>query len=362
MCQNTAVSLAHTEPAADFESRLLEALNNAGLMLMTSIGHRTGLFDALAHGRPVTPPALAEATGLQERYLREWLGGMTVAGVLEHDPDAETYALPEAHAALLTRTGDANMAVYAQFIGQLGAVEDDVVACFRDGGGVPYERYHRFHEIMAEDSGQSVLPALFDAILPLVPELSGRLEAGIRVLDCACGRGMALVRMAARYPRSRFTGYDLSEEAIAWARQHAAGEGLHNVSFEVRDLSDFDRSAEPGAFDLVTTFDGIHDQARPLALLRGIRRSLAPGGVYLAQDIHASSHHHGDRDHPLGPLLYTISLMHCMTVSLAQGGEGLGTMWGRERAFDYLREAGFTDVSVHRLEHDPQNDYFVCRV
>ncbi|WP_275288312.1 class I SAM-dependent methyltransferase [Halomonas elongata] len=345
----------------DFETRLVQALNHGGLLLLTSIGYRTGLLEALAGQSPLTSQALAERSGLQERYVREWLGGMVAAEVVETDPGTARYWLPDERAALLTDRGEANLAVYAQFMPLLGSVEDDVVRCFHEGGGVPYDRYPRFQEVMASDSGQTVLPALFDAILPLAPGLTDRLEAGIRVLDCACGRGRALLAMAERFPASRFTGYDLSEEAIAWAREQAGRAGLTNLTFEVRDLSDFDDTAEPGAFELVTTFDGIHDQARPRRLLAGIHRSLTDDGIYLVQDIHASSHHHQDREHPLGAILYAVSLSHCMTVSLAQGGEGLGTMWGRERALAYLEEAGFRDIHVHQLEHDIQNDYFVCR-
>jgi len=360
MCNPIPTGTAPADSAA-FEERIVDALNGAGLMLLMSIGHRTGLYEALAEGSPRTSAGLAEESGLHERYVREWLGGMVVAGVIDTDPQAGTYWLPAEHAALLTEGGDANLAVFAQYIGVLGAVEDDVVRCFREGGGVPYARYPRFHEVMAGDSGQTVLPALFDAILPLAPGLTERLDSGIRALDCACGRGRAVLRMAERFPASHFTGYDLSAEAIEWARARAAEAGLANVAFEVRDLSDFEHTAEEGNFELVTAFDGIHDQARPLSLLRGIHRALAPDGVFLAQDIHGTSHHHTDREHPLGTLLYTLSCMHCMTVSLAQGGEGLGTMWGRERAFEYLRSAGFDEVEVHRLEHDVQNDYFVCR-
>lgn len=354
--------MAHDQSAAsDFETRLVQALNHGGLLLLTSIGHRTGLLEALAGQPPLTSQALAERTGLQERYVREWLGGMVAAEVVETDPDTATYWLPGERGELLTDRGAVNLAVYAQFIPLLGSVEDDVVRCFREGGGVPYSRYPRFQEVMASDSAQTVLPALFDAILPLAPGLIERLEAGIRVLDCACGRGRALLAMAERFPASRFVGYDLSAEAIGWAREQAERTGLTNLSFEVRDLSDFDATATPAAFELVTTFDGIHDQGQPRRLLAGIHRSLAPDGVYLVQDIHASSHHHLDREHPLGAMLYAVSLSHCMTVSLAQGGEGLGTMWGRERALSYLEEAGFRDIRVHQLEHDIQNDYFVCR-
>ncbi|MGM0703605.1 MAG: class I SAM-dependent methyltransferase [Pseudomonadota bacterium] len=360
MC-DIAIQTAAADTTDAFETRLVQALNEGGLLLLTSIGHRTGLFEALAGQAPLTSQALAERTGLQERYVREWLGGMVAAAVIDTEPESATYWLPDEHAELLTDRGPANLAVYAQFIPLLGSVEDDVVRCFREGGGVPYSRYPRFQEVMASDSAQTVLPALFDAILPLAPELPERLEAGIRVLDCACGRGQALLAMARRYPRSRFVGYDLSEEAIAWATERADRSGLANLTFEVRDLSDFDATAEPAAFDLITTFDGIHDQARPDRLLAGIRKSLATDGIYLVQDIHASSHHHLDRGHPLGTMLYAVSVSHCMTVSLAQGGEGLGTMWGRERALRYLKEAGFSDIQVHQLEHDIQNDYFVCR-
>ena len=226
---------------------------------------------------------------------------------------------------------------------------------------MPYERYTRYHEVMAEDSGQSVLPALETHILPLEPDLKQRLEQGIRVLDVGCGRGKAVNLMARLFPNSRFTGYDLSEEAIAYARREAEAQGNANVEFVVRDLSDFDETAEEGAFDFITTFDAVHDQAAPQRVLKGIRRALAEGGVYLAQDVKGSSHHHGDMDHPIGPLLYTVSCMHCMTVSLAQGGEGLGAMWGRETALAYFKAAGFQQIAIHELDHDVQNYYYFCR-
>lgn len=361
MCSVTGIPHIDPDAMAGFEERMIGALNEAGMLLMMSIGHRTGLLASLHDAPPLTAEALARRTGLHERYVREWLGAMVAAGVVTMDPEQGTYVLPPEHAALLTGHGDANLAVYAQFVPMMGQVEDDVIRCFREGGGVPYESYPRFHEIMAEDSGQTVLSALFDHILPLAPELPGRLESGIRVLDVGCGRGRALMMLAERYPRSRFLGYDLSPEAVQWAAQQAREKGLENLDFEVRDLSDFDRTAPPRAFDLITTFDAIHDQARPQSVLAGIRRALADDGIYLAQDIRASSAHHENVDHPLGAFLFSLSVMHCMTVSLAQGGEGLGTMWGRQKALEYMQSAGFGRVDVHELEHDIQNDYFVCR-
>jgi 2-polyprenyl-3-methyl-5-hydroxy-6-metoxy-1,4-benzoquinol methylase len=349
--------------AGAFEERLIGAINNGALCVMTSVGHRTGLFDRMAAMKPATSAEIAKRAGLNERYVREWLGAMVTAGVVDYAPADGTYRLPAEHAACLTRdAAPNNLAVFAQYIPLLGTVEDEIVACFAKGGGVPYSRFPRFHEVMAEDSGQTVLPALREHILPLVPDLIGRLEAGIRVLDVGCGRGRALELMAGWFPRSSFVGYDLSDEAIEWGRAEAARKGRRNLSFAARDLSRFADEAEAGAFDLVTTFDAIHDQARPASVLRGIRRSLARDGVYLAQDINGSSHVHENCDHPIGTLLYTVSCMHCMTVSLAQeGGEGLGAMWGRDTAERMFREAGFGSVEVHELPHDIQNCYYVCR-
>jgi 2-polyprenyl-3-methyl-5-hydroxy-6-metoxy-1,4-benzoquinol methylase len=251
------------------------------------------------------------------------------------------------------------MAVFAQYVGALAYVESEIVECFKHGGGVPYEKYPRFHEVMMEDSGQSVLSSLEAHILPLVPDLTERLEQGIRVADLGCGRGLVLKKLATLYPKSRFVGIDLSSEAIEYACRNAAS--LDNVQYLARDLSDYDRTAEPEAYDFITTFDAIHDQARPLSVLKGIERALAADGVYLMQDISGTGHVHKDADHPLGTFLYTVSCMHCMTVSLAQGGEGLGAMWGEEKTLDYLHRAGFGSVTKKRLAHDVQNNWYVVQ-
>jgi len=348
--------------AQAFAGRMLETLNSAAVAVMISVGHRTGLFDALAKMHGATSQELADAAGLNERYVREWLGTMTTGRIVEVAPETTRYSLPAEHAAWLTRAASPdNLAVEAQWITTLSAVEDDIIECFHRGGGVPYERFSRFHEVMAEESAQTVLSVLFSHILPLVPGMAERLEEGASLLDLGCGRGRALLMLAERFPNSTFQGYDLSGDAIAFGTGQAAERGLENVTLVQRDLSTFDVDAEPEAFAYVTTFDAVHDQARPLAMLRGIRTSLEPGGTYLMQDIQGSSHVHENLDHPGGPLLYMISCMHCMTVSLAQGGDGLGAMWGEEKARELLAEAGFTSVDVHLLEHDPFNAYFVVR-
>jgi hypothetical protein len=168
--------------AEAFAERMIGVLNDGALALTTSIGHRTGLFDVMAGLPPSTSEQIASASGLNERYVREWLAAMVVGRIVEHDPHDETYRLPPEHAAWLTRSATPdNIAVAAQFIPVLASVEDRIVESFRHGGGVPYSAFERFHEVMAEDSGQTVVAALTDSILPLVPGLTERLEEGIDV-------------------------------------------------------------------------------------------------------------------------------------------------------------------------------------
>ena len=362
MCNACLPTPSNTEQPDAFAERMLEMLNQGALALMVSIGHRTGLFDAMAELPPATIGQISTHTGLHRRYVQEWLAAMVAGGIVDYSAAKGEYRLPAFRAALLTRAASPdNIAVFAQYIGLLGQVEDRVVECFRQGGGVGYEHYPRFHEVMAEDSGQTVIAALDEHILPLVPGLPGQLEQGIRVLDIGCGRGQALLHLASRYPNSEFVGYDISAQALAQARTLAAQQGIDNARFECRDLTDFDHRSDAEAFDLVTAFDAIHDQADPQAVLNGVQRTLRSGGSFLMQDIRASSHLENNLDHPIAPLLYTLSTMHCMTVSLAQGGAGLGTMWGEELALDMLRAAGFEQVTVNRLEHDFQNSFYVMR-
>lgn len=201
------------------------------------------------------------------------------------------------------------MAVFAQYIPLLASVEDEIVKFFRNGGGVSYSKYTRFHEIMAEDSGLSVLSSLETHIIPLVPGLHDPLLKGIRVLDVGCKRGRILDRLAALYPKSLFVGMDLSQEAITYAQKEALTTGHDNVDFNVIDLSNFDQTTNVEAYDFITTFDAIHDQSKPLNVLKGIHRSLKPNGVYMMQDISGSSHIHKDMEYPNGTLMHTISCM-----------------------------------------------------
>ncbi len=344
---------------ADFTDRLVQIINNGALNLMIGIGHRTRLFDTLAELPPSTIVEIARHAGLNERYVREWLGAMVTGRIVNFDPDEETYELPVEHAACLTRGAvPVNFAATMQWMAVLGSVEDQIVECFHHGGGVHYEAFHRFHEVMAEESAQTVVAALTDHIIPLADGLMDKLAHGIDVLDVGCGSGRAACRLAAEFPNSRFVGYDFCEDAIDSASAEAERLGLNNIRFERRDVAQLGDREE---FDLVTAFDAIHDQAKPDVVLREIVASLRPGGTFLMQDILASSQLENNLDNPLAPLLYSISTMHCMTVSLAQGGAGLGTCWGRELAEKMLRDAGLHDITVEKLPHDDMNYYYLAK-
>jgi len=352
-------NLIDQSKADEFADRMLNILNEGALALMSSLGHRTGLFDVMSDLPPSTSEQIANAAELNERYVREWLGAMVAGRVVDYDPENKTYQLPPEHAAFLIRTAAPdNMAVFAQYIPLLGAVEDQIVECFKKGGGVPYSAFGRFHKVMAEDSSQTVVAALMDSILPLVPGLIEDLENGIEVLDVGCGAGRALNLMAASFPASRFTGYDFSEEAIAAGKMAAQKQGLINLRFEVKDVTSLEITDH---FQLITAFDAIHDQVYPDRVLKEIANALDPEGTFLMQDIAASSHVHKNIDHPVGPLLYSLSVMHCMTVSLAGNGAGLGTMWGEEKAREMLQAAGFSKIEVKKLPHDFQNAFYIIQ-
>ena len=357
-----AITPFNTSKAEAFAGQFLSAINYGSLCLMAAIGHRTGLFDVMSQLPPSTSDEIARKANLNERYVREWLGAMVTGGVVDVDPTSTHYQLPAEHAASLTRAAGAdNIAVFAQYIAVMGGVEDEIVECFKNGGGVPYEKFPRFHAVMAEDSGQSVLSSLETHILPLVPGLTDKLARGIRVLDVGCGSGRIMNQIAELYPKSQFVGMDFSAEAVGIANNEAREKGLRNIEFVVCDLSNFHETAEPQSFDFITTFDAIHDQGQPLNVLKGIYRALKSDGLYLMQDIKGSSHVHNNIGHLIGTFLYAISTMHCMTVSLAQGGEGLGAMWGEEKTREYLEKAGFRSVETNQFAHDIQNNWYVVR-
>ncbi|WP_251020387.1 class I SAM-dependent methyltransferase [Streptomyces sp. ISL-98] len=340
-----------------FAERMVHVFNDACLAYLCSLGHRTGLFDVMSGLPPSSSEQIAHAASLDERYVREWLGGMTVGGIVEYDPGGGTYTLPPEHAASLVRAaGPGDMSALMQDLALIGLVEDQVLDAFYTGGGVPSSAYPRFQELQAEKTAAVYDAVLVDGIIPLVPGLTERLREGIDVLDVGTGQGHAVNLLAQTFPAGRFRGVDISEEGIESAREEAERLGLVNARFDVHDAAELS-----GAYDLITAFDVIHDLARPAEALESVAGVLRDDGVFLMGDIAASSRLEDNIDHPLGPALYTFSVFYCMTVSLGEGGAGLGTVWGRQKALAMLRAAGFTDVDVRQVQGDVLNFYYVAR-
>ena len=345
--------------AEAFAGKMLGIIGGACLSLMSSLGHRSGLFNAMADGSPRTSSLLAKEAGLNERYVREWLGAMVTSEIVEYDAATKQYRLPPEHAAFTTTAaGPDNLAFFTQYIPLLGNVEDELLECFKGGGGVPYSSFPKFQAIQGEETRGIYDATLVGVTIPLVPGMVEKLQAGIEVADVGCGQGHAINVMAKAFPNSRFTGFDFSEEGVAAGRAEAQAMNLSNTTFHRQDAATLD---QPGRFDFITAFDAIHDQGQPRKVLENIANAVNPDGTYLMVDIAASSNVEENIGNPWAPLFYTWSTMHCMTVSLAQGGEGLGTCWGEQQARQLLKDAGFNQVEVRSVEGDPINLYYICK-
>jgi len=340
----------------EFSERILSLYVDNSLTYMIDIGYRTGLFEAATEG-PATSAELAARAGLTERYVREWLGALTTGGVFGYDETTKTYTLPPEHAVCLSGDTEFNLAPMSIMGALLAKTLGDVAQAFREGGGVPYSGFPEFTEAMDQMSRQAYDAVLVGAWLPLADGLTERLRAGTRVADVGCGSGHAVNVLAREFPASNFTGYDISDEGIDRARKEASDFGVSNASFETVDVAQL-RVGEP--FDVAFAFDAIHDQVDPAAVLARVFESLAPGGTFVMVDIKAASALEENLDNPFAPLLYSVSTLHCLTVSLAHGGAGLGTVWGQELAFSMLADAGFVGAEVHDTPGDPMNCLYVA--
>lgn len=346
------------ERAKAFMSTMVDTLNAGSTAMMLSIGHRTGLFDTMAPLGAVTSEQLADASGLSERYVREWLAAMASAGVVDYDAAGQSFLLPVEHQTLLTRAGGAlNLAAMMQTISLLGSVEDEVVEAFTTGEGVPYSKYPKFSEWMAQDSAARFDACLLDQIIPAIPQAQERLTTGISVADVGCGSGHALFILAEAFPASSFTGIDFAQDILDAATQRANERGLDNVEFVALDAAEIDMAE---SFDIVMSFDAIHDQAHPDTVLSNIERSLRPDGIYVCAEPKAHSALADNMVEPTAAFQYAMSTMHCMSVSLASGGVGLGTAWGTELATEYLEAAGFDSIETVEIRSDRTNTYFMC--
>jgi len=357
----------------DFSDKIVQILNHGALNLALSLGYSLKIFDVMDEiGEPATLEVLAAAATLDTRYLKEWLGIMVTGEIItlsadpqrKNDPE-ETYYLPPAHADVLTRrAGNNNLGVYTREMPLLTTCAMEAVQTgFLTGQGVSFDHYPRFQGFMSELSNAKHEQVLIQTFLPSVDNgaLTERLKQGISVCDIGCGEGVALTLMARAFPNSQFLGVDTHGGAISSAQKSAQKKGLPNARFKRLDAARIkgDKTFYQ-KFDYVTAFDAIHDQSHPLTVLEGIRAMLKPGGQFSMVDIKAATRLQDNLDHPMGPFLYTVSLMHCMPVGLNDQGRGLGMMWGKEKALALLTRAGFDRVDALEIPNDPFNLHFLC--
>jgi ubiquinone/menaquinone biosynthesis C-methylase UbiE len=352
-----------------FPEKMIDILNYGAINLAMAIGYRTGLFDVMdAFDSPQTIDDISDKSGLNRRYVQEWLGVMATAEIVElsqAEVGEKQYYLPKHWGDLITRrAGNSNLGIYTQEIPLLTTCAmEAVIDGFTTGEGVTYDHYPKFQSFMSQLANAKHRQVLVNKFLPSVDNgrIIPRLASGIKVCDLGCAEGVAVILMAKAFPQSRFVGIDISPEAIDEARRQARLQKIENLEFMVLDAADLKNKREmKGLFDYVTAFDAIHDQTRPLDVLRGVNHILKADGRFSMVDIAANSNLADNLTHPMGPFLYTVSLMHCMPVGLVGGGTGLGMMWGREKAVEMLQKAWFQQVQVLEMPEDPFNLHFFC--
>ena len=341
-----------------FAERAIGDLSAMWTVALCYVGDRLGLFRDLHENGPATASDLAARTGVDERYAAEWLRGLTAPGYLTHDGRTGRHELSPEHAMVLAIEGGPFFlgGGYEGFGAMLEPLES-VVRAFRSGGGVRQEEYG-----VAWWSGMERLTngwfenLLLPVWIPSMPNVERRLHAGCEYADVGCGSGRALVKLAHAFPRSRFVGYDAFPLQVERARTRLRDEGLSDrVGVEVADASE----DLPQRYDVISTFDVIHDAVDPLGLLRGIRRSLAADGIYICLDTNCADRHE-DNSGPVASMLYGVSLFYCMTTSLANGGAGLGTCGLPEaKARELCMEAGFSNLRRVPIENPFNNLYEV---
>jgi SAM-dependent methyltransferase len=343
-----------------FVGKVLGDLAGLFTAKLATIGDRLGLWKDLAANGSATSAAFAARTGIAERYAREWLAGMHAAGYVDYDAATGVYALPPEHApALADESGPVFFGGCLQEIEGMSGIFDSLCEAFRTGGGVPQSSYTGgFYEGLCRFTSSWHENHLLQTWVPSMPEVEAKLQAGCDVADVGTGAGLALIKLAQAYPANRYVGYDVFPGQVELARKAVAEAGVADrVRVEVCDAA----NGLPDSFDVITTFDVIHDAVDPAGVLRSIREALRPDGRYVCLDINAS-HRPEENVGPLATLFYGFSVHYCMTTSLAQGGTGLGTVGFNPKVVDEMcAEAGF--ASVRRVEIDnPFNHLYEARV
>ena len=341
-----------------FVGKVLGDTSAALVTLLAAIGDRLGLFKELAASGPISSGEFASRAGINERYAREWLGGMATAGYIAYDASTQRFNLPREHApALAQEAGPFFFGGVYEMFPALAGVFDRVTDAFRRGGGVPQSAY----DAHLWDGMERFTMAWFENLLtqqwiPAMPDVQAKLEMGARVADVGCGRGRALIKMAQAFPKSRYVGYDVFRPSVERATANAEAAGVTSqVTFRQHDAS----QGLPEQYDVVTTFGVVHDAADPRGLLRAIRAALRPGGIYVCLDINCSDKLEENAG-PLGAMFHGFSVLYCMTTSLANGGVGLGTVGLHEpKVRELCAEAGFSSVRHVPMENPFNNLYEV---
>lgn len=346
-----ATDTTRPDPATleGFVDGVLDDVKGHQAAVMAALGDHLGLFRGLAQG-PATSPELAGRTGLSERYVREWLAGMTAAGYVAYEPSNATFRLtPEQAAVLADDTSPVGLGGLFHEMAAAWKVFDDVKEAFRSGGGVTLDRYpDAWWDGMERFTGTWFHNLLLQEWVPAADGIEATLSAGGHVADVGCGRGRALIEILGSYPRATAVGYDLSEAQLDGARRNAEQAGVADrVRFEQRDAA----AGLDDRFDVVTAFDVAHDLVDPDGVFRSVREALKPGGSFLLLDFKV-----GDRleDNITrnGVLFYGFSLTYCLPTSLAHDGEGLGTCGLPEREVRArLDKAGFSATDVVPLDN-----------
>jgi SAM-dependent methyltransferase len=357
---DTPIQVTTTPVQIPFDQAKLEAFTGRALgdasatfvNILCVIGDRLGLFKDLARHGPATSAELAMRAGIQERYAREWLSALASAGYLEYDAADRRFRLPPEHAPVLAQESGPVFfgGVYHMIPALVGSL-DRLTEAFRRGGGVSQADYDpRLWEGMERFTASWFENLLLQQWIPAAPEVQAALERGALLADVGCGRGRALIKLAQAFPRSRFVGYDLFEPVVRTAATNAQAAGVADrVRFEQRDIS----QGIPERYDVVTTFDVVHDAVDPLGMLRAIRHALRPDGTYLCLEFNCSDTLEENAG-PIGAFLYSCSVLYCTTTSLAGGGEGLGTAGLPESR---LRELG-TAAGFSRIRRLPLENPF----
>jgi SAM-dependent methyltransferase len=293
----------------------------------------------------MTLDEVVRASGLQPRYVEEWLKGMACAGYLEYDPAAKTFRLPDEHAFLLASEGTDHFMGGLYFMAPvLLRAAPKVAEAFCNGGGVRFEDFGADGVLGLDAVNRGTYEnRLTGYWLKSLPDVVRRLEGGGRALDVGCGVGRVCLALAKAYPNAEIVGLDPDPETIRQAEAAATAAGMAG---RIRFLAQTTREADAaGGFDLVTAFDCVHDFAEPERTLSEIRALLKPGGTLFIAEPRAADRLE-DNFNPIATMYYGFSLFHCMTQSLAQGGPGLGTCMGPARMQELLRRAGFAHCDV----------------